>query len=105
VELSFPNQLFQNCARNVDPIVNAWNTRPLSDTRFPFVLVDALYLKIREDGRVRSRGLMIAAGINETGHREILGFMVGDTESEDSWSELFVSLKNRGLRGLDTTGL
>lgn len=87
--------------KRLDPIVIAWNTRPLSDTRFPFVLVDALYLKVREDGRVRSRGVMIATGVNESGYREVLGLMLGDTESEESWSEFFVSLKNRGLRGTD----
>jgi transposase-like protein len=44
---------------------------------------------------------MIAAGINESGHREILGLMLGDTESEESWTEFFISLKNRGLRGME----
>src|SRR5690606_20438732 len=37
----------------------------------------------------------------ESGHREILGLMLGDTESEDSWTEFFLSLKNRGLRGME----
>ena len=87
--------------KRLDPIVIAWNSRPLGDTRFPFLIVDALYLKVREDGRVRSRGLMIASGINESGHREILGLMLGDTESEESWTEFFVSLKNRGLRSME----
>lgn len=99
--VEFSKSTVSELCKKLDPIVNAWNTRPLSDTRFPFVLVDALYLKIREDGRVRSRGVMIAAGINESGYREILGLMLGDTESEESWSEFFVSLKNRGLRGME----
>ena len=87
--------------KRLDPIVTAWNSRPLSESRFPFVLVDAMYLKVREDGRVRSRGVMIATGVNDSGYREILGLMLGDTESEESWSEFFMSLKNRGLRGMD----
>lgn len=87
--------------KRLDPLVIAWNTRPLVDARFPFVLVDALYLKVREESRVRSRGVMIAIGINISGHREILGLMLGDTESEESWTEFFVSLKNRGLRGME----
>jgi transposase-like protein len=99
--VEFSKSTVSELCKRLDPIVNAWNSRPLSDTRFPFVLVDALYLKVREDGRVRSRGVMIAAGINESGHREILGLMLGDTESEESWTEFFISLKNRGLRGME----
>jgi len=57
--------------------------------RYPFILVDALVLKVREDGRVRSRGVMIAIGINTEGYREVLGIMLGDSESEASWSEFF----------------
>ncbi|MDT2261820.1 transposase [Paenibacillus larvae] len=73
----------------------------MADSLFPFVLVDAMYLKVREDGRVRSRGIMIAIGVNTEGYREVLGLMLGDTESEASWSEFFSSLKGRGLRGVD----
>ncbi|MDT2240855.1 transposase [Paenibacillus larvae] len=72
----------------------------MADSLFPFVLVDAMYLKVREDGRVRSRGIMIAIGVNTEGYREVLGLMLGDTESEASWSEFFSSLKGRGLRGV-----
>lgn len=68
---------------------------------YPFVLIDALYLKAREDARVRSKGLLIAQGINEDGHREILGFEVADSESETSWSEFFCNLKKRGLEHID----
>ncbi|MDT2260368.1 transposase [Paenibacillus larvae] len=60
-------------------MVTAWNNRSLADSLFPFVLVDAMYLKVREDGRVRSRGIMIAIGVNTEGYREVLGLMLGDT--------------------------
>jgi len=99
VELS-KSTVSELCKR-LDPLVTAWNSRPLNESRFPFVLVDALFLKVREESRVRSRGVMIAAGVNESGYREILGLMLGDTESEASWTEFFINLKNRGLRGLD----
>src|SRR5690606_35688132 len=58
-------------------------------------------VKVREEGRVRSRGLMIATGINLEGYRELLGMMIGDTESEASWGEFFAHLKQRRLRGLE----
>lgn len=82
-------------------IVQAWNGRNLREKKYPFVLVDAIVLKIREDGRVRSRAAMIATGVNEDGYREILGIMLGDSESEASWSEFFSWLKTRDLRGVD----
>ncbi|MDT2285436.1 transposase [Paenibacillus larvae] len=49
----------------------------MADSLFPFVLVDAMYLKVREDGRVRSRGIkVIAIGVNTEGYREVLGLML-----------------------------
>ena len=87
--------------KRLDPIVTAWNARPLRDTRYPFVLVDALVVKIREEVSVRPRGVMIATGITAQGQREILGFHIDDSESEASWSEFFGTLKQRGLSGVD----
>ena len=83
--------------KNLDPMIEAHLNRPLSDVQYPFLLVDAMYLKVREDGRVRSRGVMIAVGINRNGYREVSDMIVGDTESEASWSEFFSRLKDRGL--------
>ena len=87
--------------KNLDPIIESWLNGSLSDDEFPFLLVDALYLKIREDGRVWSRGVMISVGINSDVYREVLGMMIGDTESETGWSEFFSSLKDLRLRGVD----
>ncbi|WP_206920216.1 IS256 family transposase, partial [Alicyclobacillus suci] len=86
--------------KRLDPIVAAWNERSLREHRYPFVLVDALVVRIREDGRVRPRAVMIAVGINEDGYREILGLMIGDSESEASWRAFFAWLKSRDLRDL-----
>jgi len=88
------------CSR-LDPVVNAWNNRDLREGNYPFVIVDAFVLKVREDGRVRSRGVMLAIGINSEGYREILGLMLGDSESEASWKEFFTWLNNRNLRGVE----
>lgn len=57
-----------------------------------------MYLKVRVDHRVQSRGLLIAVGVNEEGHREIIGFQLTTTESKNSWSDFFQSLKERGLK-------
>jgi transposase-like protein len=83
--------------QKLDPLVRSFQTRPL-ESHFLFLIVDALYLKVREDNRVQPRGLLIAIGINNKGQREIIGFQVTNTESESSWSEFFESLKERGLQ-------
>ena len=87
--------------KRLDAIVQTWNERPLEEHRYPFLLVDALVVKVREDGRVRARSAMIATGINEEGYREILGVMLGDSESEAGWRTFFAWLKDRGLHGVD----
>jgi len=96
----FSKSTVSELCKRLDPIVTAWNNRPL-DNPFPFVIVDALVLKVREDGRVRSRGVLVGIGVNTDGYREVLGLMLGDSESEVSWSEFFGWLKSRGLRGVD----
>lgn len=83
--------------QSLDPLIDAFRIRPL-EKHYPFLMVDALYLKVRQDGRIQSRGLLIAIGINEEGHREIIGFRVANSESEGSWGDFFASLKDRGLK-------
>jgi len=96
----FSKSTVSDLCKELDPVVQAWNSRPLSKA-YPFVLVDAIYVKVREEGRVRSRGVLVATGINNGGTREILGFSIGDTESESTWGAFFTSLKERGLHGVD----
>jgi transposase-like protein len=88
------------CGR-LDPVVRGWNERPLGETAYPFLIVDALVVKVREDERVRARSALIASGVNADGCREILGLLLGDSESEASWGALFAGLKQRGLQGVD----
>jgi len=73
------------CAR-LNPVVHEWNERDLGGQEYPFLLVDALFIRVRKDGRVRIQSVMIATGINRDGYREVLGLKVGDSESEASWS-------------------
>jgi putative transposase len=98
---AFSKSTVSDLCKGLDPLVAAWNERDLSGTRFPFVLVDALVIKVREDGQVRSCSALIATGINEDGYREILGLQLGDSESERSWTDFFRWLKSRGLHGVD----
>lgn len=99
--VEFSKSTISDLCKQLDPVISAWNNRSLEDREFPFILVDALYVKVRENGRIRSRGLLIATGVNTDGYREVLGLKVGDTESLATWGEFFSSLKTRGLRGVD----
>ncbi len=93
----FSRSTISTLCKNLDPMVNAFRTRPLK-SHYPFVMVDAIYVKVRENKRIQSRGLLIAIGINEGGHREVIGFELANSESESSWGEFFGSLKERGLK-------
>ncbi len=87
------------CAQ-LDTEVSAWRTRDLGGQATPYVFLDATYCKARVNGRVVSRAVVIATGVTADGHREVLGFDVGDSESEDFWTEFLRSLRDRGLRGV-----
>jgi len=93
------SQVSRICAM-LDPVVEEFRSRPL-DEWIPFVIVDAMYLKVREEERVVSKALYIAIGINTQGKREILGFMLSDTESKEQYVEFFRSMKKRGLSRVD----
>jgi putative transposase len=97
----FSKSTVSDLCKRLDPLVESWNNRSLRDIHYPFVIVDALVLKIREDGRIQSRGIMIAVGVNTDGYCEALGLMPGDAESESCWNEFFTWLKGRGLSGVD----
>jgi len=93
--------LVPDLCRRLDPLINAWKNRSLTGNQYPFVVVDALIIRIREEHRVVQRSMLIAVGVNQEGICEVLGFMVSDSESEDSWNEFFRWLKDRGLSGVD----
>lgn len=85
----------------LDARVRAWNERPLGSQTYPFVLVDALVVKVRRNEAVRATSALIVSGINEEGMRELLGLWLGDSESEGTWTDMFAALKRRGLRGVE----
>jgi transposase-like protein len=97
----FPKSTVSDLCKRLDPLVEAWNERSLSEQEYPFVLVDALVIKVRKSKRVRMHSLLVATGVNKEGYREILGIRLGESETESNWSELFSWLKGRGLTGVD----
>jgi putative transposase len=87
------------CAE-LDGEVAAFRSRSLAHTSFPYVFLDATYLKARVDARVVSRAVVIATGVTADGSREVLGLDVGDSEDGAFWTAFLRSLKARGLAGV-----
>ncbi len=85
----------------LDQEIQAFFSRPLKDHEYPYLVVDARYEKIRIGGRIRSQAVLIVAGINDEGRREVLSLKVGDSESKECWGEVFADLKTRGIRGVE----
>jgi transposase-like protein len=77
--------------------VETFRNRPLSDTNYPVLWVDALYEKVRFNGRVVSMAVLIVCAVNSEGKREVLSIEPMLEESTDSYMQLFTQLKSRGL--------
>jgi len=71
------------------------------DEEYPYLILDARYEKVREDGVIRTRAVMIAIGINWDGRRSILAVELANRESTTSWREFLIGLKERGLGGVE----
>jgi len=97
---SFSKSLVSQLAGQLDAELDAWRNRPLTETNYPYLSVDARYEHVRQDGRIVSQGVLIVAGVRADGHREILAVAVADTESEATYHQLFRDLKARGLSGV-----
>jgi putative transposase len=97
---SFSKSLVSELAGHLDAELDAWRTRPLTETAYPYVSVDARYEHVRQGGQVVSQGVLIVAGIRADGHREILAVTIADTESAATYHRLFVDLQARGLKGV-----
>jgi putative transposase len=83
----------------IDDKVKAFLERPLEGD-WPYLWIDATYLKVRRGGRVVSVAVIIAVGVNADGRREILGLEVGTSEAEPVWTAFLRKLTRRGLRGV-----
>ena len=86
--------------KELDEVVAGFRERSL-EGEYPYVWLDALYLKVRQNHRIVSMAVVMAIGVKETGEREVLGFRVGASETEEFWVEFLRSLVRRGLKGVD----
>src|ERR1041385_58692 len=83
----------------LDAQLEQFSRRPL-DAAFPYVVVDARYERVREGGVIVSRAILIALGIDWEGRRQVLAVEYANRESQSSWRDLLVQLKERGLHGV-----
>jgi putative transposase len=83
----------------IDERVNAFLSRPI-EGEWPYLWIDATYLKTREAGRIVSTAVILAVGVNSDGRREVLGIATGASEAEPFWTAFLRSLADRGLRGV-----
>ena len=85
--------------KDIDERVRDFLDRPLTGD-WPYLWLDATYLKVRQGGRIVSVAAIIAVAVNTDGRREIIGLSVGPSEAETFWTEFLRSLKGRGLEGV-----
>jgi len=82
----------------IDDRVKAFLDRPIEGD-WPYVWLDATYVKVRRNHRIVSVAVIIAVGVNTDGRREVLGMDIGPSEAETFWTEFLRKLRRRGLRG------
>jgi putative transposase len=84
----------------LDEELQKFAQRKLSE-EYPYLIVDARYEKVREDGVIQSQAVLVAIGITWEGRRQVLAVELANRESRSSWKEFLVGLKSRGLRGVE----
>src|SRR5262247_3229464 len=92
------SQVSRLCA-DIDDKIAAFLNRPLEGD-WPYLWLDATYVKTRDNGRIVSVAVIVAVAVNGDGRREVLGIAIGASEAETFWTEFLRSLARRGLRGV-----
>jgi transposase-like protein len=92
------SQVSRLCAE-IDDKVKAFLGRPIEGD-WPYLWIDATYVKVRQNGRIVSVAVIVAVGVNSDGRREVLGMDIGPSEAETFWTAFLRKLARRGLRGV-----
>src|SRR6202166_2254653 len=83
----------------IDGKIDAFLNRPLEGD-WPYLWLDATYVKVRQSGRIVSVAVIVAVAVNSAGRREVLGLSIGASQAETFWTDFLRSLARRGLRGV-----
>ena len=81
------------------PVVKAWQQRPL-DSHYPFVWLDAIHYKIRENARYETKAVYTVLALNVEGKKEVLGLYVAESEGANFWLSVLTDLNNRGVQDI-----
>lgn len=97
---SFSASTISSINKGLDEVLDRFAQRPLEEA-YPYLILDARYEKVRESGVIRSLAVLIAIGINWEGQRQVLAVELANRESQGSWKECLLRLKQRGLSGVE----
>jgi putative transposase len=81
------------------PLIQEWRSRPL-EAVYPFVWLDAIHYKVRHEGRVVNRAAYCIIGLNQEGHKELMGLYIGENEGSKFWLQVLTDLQNRGVQDI-----
>lgn len=99
-DLDISSELVSKISEKVMPQVNEWQSRPL-EAYYPFIFLDAIHYKIRDNHQIVSKAAYVVLGINAEGFKEILGIWVGGNESSKFWLGVLNEIKSRGVKAVD----
>ncbi len=97
VELS--PALLTSITDKILPLITEWKSRPLENV-YPIVWMDALFFKVREDGKVRSKAVYIVLGVSQEGKKDVLGIYASESEGANFWLSVLTDLSNRGVKDI-----
>jgi len=92
-------ELVSKISERIIPQIVEWQARPLEEI-YPFVFMDAIHYKVREDGRIVTKAAYVVLGINMEGRKEILGIWIGENETSKFWLSVMNELKSRGVKSV-----
>lgn len=96
----FSASAVSSVVKRLDEQLSQFANRQLEEG-FAYLILDARYEKVRESGSIRSRAVLVAIGIDRDGRRQVLGVDLANRESTGSWKEFLLSLRQRGLKGVE----
>ena len=99
-DIEISSELVSKISEKVLPEVNEWQNRPLEEY-YPFIFMDAIHYKIRENHQIVSKAAYVVLGVNDDGYKDILGIWVGANESSKFWLGVLNELKSRGVKNVD----
>jgi transposase-like protein len=96
-DIDISPELVSKITEKIMPQVTEWQNRPLEEV-YPFVFMDAIHYKIRENHQIVTKAAYVVLGINMEGYKEILGIWIGQNESSKFWLNVLTELKSRGVQ-------